>query len=688
MADPALEDLRELARSFGVQVEYVDTSGAIKAAEPESLLAVLRALGAEISGVDQAGQRLRARRLAAWRRRVEPVVVIWVGESAVVPIRLQAHRAAASLDCRMVQASGEENRWTTQAEDLPVVTTAEVEGERFIVRDLPMPGDLPWGYHRLTIEFDDREAAETLIIVAPTKAYTPPVVDGKRPWGVFCPLHALHGESTWSAGDHSDLEALMDWTASLGGGLVASLPMLATNFDGPNPLVSPYSPTSRLFWNEFYLDLNRIPELATCSAARELLESPHSQVEVAALRSGALVEYGRQMALKRAVLELLADSFFAKEGPRTASFVDFVASKPEVESFAFFQAAGERHGRNWRSWPASLDGPDRELQVDRHVKNYHLYVQWQADEQLQALADRARAKNLSWYLDFPVGVDLNSFDVWRERDAFATGASVGCPPDSVFTKGQNWGFPPLHPERQREQGYRYLIASFQNHFRYANALRIDHVMGLHRLFWIPDGAEARLGAFVSTPAEEIYAILSVESHRKSAWVVGEDLGTVPPEVASALDRHDVRGMFVVQYELRPDPEQPMREVPAATVASINTHDMSPFAAFWQGIDLDDRHDLGLLDDLGLQAERQSREDQRRSLISFLKTRGVLKPGNAETEDVLQALWGMAGRLTIERPVAQCRGLLARDRAPEHPQHPGRAAQLATEASPVVRAICQ
>ena len=150
-------------------------------------------------------------------------------------------------------------------------------------------------------------------------------------------------------------------------------------------------------------------------------------------------------------------------------------------------------------------------------------------------------KGLAWYLDFPVGVDFNSFDVWSNREAFATGASVGCPPDPVFTKGQNWGFPPLHPDRQREQGYRYLIASFRNHLRHANALRIDHVMGLHRLFWIPDGAEAKDGAFVSTPAEEIYAILSVESHRHSAWLVGEDLGTVPPEVEGAMKRHGSAG---------------------------------------------------------------------------------------------------------------------------------------------------
>ena len=248
---------------------------------------------------------------------------------------------------------------------------------------------------------------------------------------------------------------MIDWTAGLGGGLVATLPMLASNFDGPSPIISPYSPTSRLFWNEFYLDLERIPELAQSEAARALLESEDASREFEALRSSGLVDYGRQMRLKRAVLEHLADEFFESQAGRrpAAAFRRFVSEHPEVESYAFFQAAGERHGRDWRGWPSTSEGSVEHADVDRRAHHYHLYAQWQADEQLRGLASKAREKGLAWYLDFPVGVDFNSFDVWSNREVFATGASVGCPPDPVFTKGQNWGFPPLHPDRQREYGY-------------------------------------------------------------------------------------------------------------------------------------------------------------------------------------------------------------------------------------------
>lgn len=630
---PPPEGLLELARSYGLQVEYVATDGKTRPAPTGSLLAVLRALGVDLDRPEDAPRALRERQLARWRRRIEPVSVAWGGAPTAIEVRLPASEASATLSCRVAIEGGGERRWAVDAGRLALAGSADVGGDRFVSRRLPMPGDLPPGYHRLSIEAGRGEAAESLVIAAPREAYRPPDGSGKRPWGVFCPLHALHGAKSWGAGDNSDLEALMDWTAGMGGGLVGTLPMLASNFDGPDPTISPYSPTSRLFWNEFYLDLARVPGLADCPAARDLLGSAGALAEVEALRSGPMVDYGRQMRLKRSILGLLADSFFAGDGGPSADYLAFVRDHPDVGSYAAFQAAGERFGRHWRDWPAGASGDDR-------ARHYHLFAQWQADEQLRALSAKARAGGLSWYLDFPVGVDLNSYDVWRHRDSFATGASVGCPPDSVFTRGQNWGFPPLHPDRQREHGYEYLIASFRNHFRYANALRIDHVMGLHRLFWIPAGVEARDGAFVSTPSEEVYAILSVESHRRGAWLVGEDLGTVPPEVEGALKRHAVSGMYVVQYEARPDPDRPLRPVPASTVASVNTHDMPPFAAFWGGTDLDDRRDLGLLDADGLEEERATRDEQRQALVAFLRSEGMLAP-EAPIDDagaVLRATW--------------------------------------------------
>ena len=643
MSETPSAELLDLARSYGVQVNYVDMGGKTKLASTRSLLAVLRALGAELSDEIEAPGALLERRLSTWARRIEPVIVAWDGEAAIVEVRAPESLSTGRLACRLDLESAEIREWAIQAAPSGPSKRVEIGDIPFVVFRLKLPENLPTGYHQLTVGFDDNQVAESMVIAAPRRAYQGPGAGVERTWGVFGPLYALHRERSWGAGDFSDLEALIDWTVARGGGLVASLPMLASNFDGPSPIISPYSPTSRLFWNEFYLDLERIPELAHCQDARSLMASDGFRDEVESLRSGGLVDYGRQMRLKRAVLEHLAGWFF-EEGNATGRRAAFDAycreRHPLVESFAFFQAAGERHGRDWRSWPSSLSrrGRPPEQDIDPRAYRYHLYSQWLAHEQLLALAGKTRDRGLTWYLDFPIGVDFNSFDVWTHRDAFATGASVGCPPDPVFTKGQDWGFPPLHPDRQRELGYAYLIASIRNHLRYANALRIDHVMGLHRLFWIPEGAEAKDGAFVSTPAEEIYAILSVESHRQSAWLVGEDLGTVPPEVESAMERHNVRGMYVAQYELRPDLERPLREAPEATVASVNTHDMPPFAAFWGGLDLDDRKDLGLLDVERLEAEKLVREGQRRAVMEFLRTEGFLTSQAVDAATVLRATW--------------------------------------------------
>jgi 4-alpha-glucanotransferase len=632
MPETPSDELRELARSYGVQLEYVGMDGKTRPAPAESLLAVLRALGAEVGSEADVPLALIARQAALWNRRVEPVLVAWDGILPWIGVRVPEGLLASTVRCRIEIEAGVLRQW--KASVLPPKASSTHEGFSTARVDLA-PGPFPTGYHWLELDFEDGQTFRSMVISAPTRAYQGPDSSGKRLWGVFCPLYALHRDSSWGAGDFSDLEALIDWTAGQGGGLVATLPMLASSFDGFSPIISPYSPTSRVFWNEFYLDLGRIPELADSRAVRDLLASDEARREVAELRASGLVDYGRQMSLKRQVLEHLASELERADGERGEAFRAFIREHPEVESYALFQAAGEKLGRDWRGWPSTLD----RSQVDRRAYRYHIYAQWQADEQLKTLSSKAREKGLVWYLDFPIGVDFNSFDVWTHRDTFATGASVGCPPDPVFTRGQNWGFPPLHPDRQRESGYAYLIASIRSHLKYANALRMDHVMGLHRLFWIPQGMEAKFGAFVSTPAEEIYAILSVESHRHSAWLVGEDLGTVPPEVEGAMKRHNVRGMYVVQYELRPDDNNPLREVPETTVASVNTHDMPPFAAFWGGLDLDDRKDLGLMSGETLEHERRVREEQRSALVNFFQHAGYLEDQAAEDPmAVLQALW--------------------------------------------------
>jgi 4-alpha-glucanotransferase len=622
MSEHDLTELRELADLYGVLTEFNDSAGRLRVADAATIRGVLRAMDVPVDGAGGVAEAIRLRRWELGSRRIEPVTVAWDGEPVAVPIRNPQSASRASLECVLVLEDGERREWSASPEAVDA-------GEGLVARSLTLPGPLPIGYHRLTVRVGDDELS-SLIIAAPSRAFEG---TGNRTWGIFCPVYALHSRSSWGGGDFSDLEELMKWTSRLGGGLVA---MLATCFD-EIPWVSPYSPVSRLFGNEFYLDPRRIPEYASCEHVHTLVASEEFCHEVEYLRSQPLVDYSRQVRLKRRILKLLSEQAFADGCETSSSYRRFLEENPEAEDYAYFMAAAERLSPHWREWPEGFRGLERRVEVDESSRRYHLYVQWQLDEQLRALSELAGKLGLTWYVDYTVGVDPASFDVWRRREIFALNASVGCPPDEGFTSGQNWGFPPQHPERQREDGYAYLIAALRSHLRYAGALRIDHVMGLNRLYWIPRELSGGQGCYVRYPADEIYAILCVESHRQQAWVVGENLGTVPPEVPLAMNQHAIRGIYVVQHELstNDDPNRPLRPVSVSTVASINTHDMPPFAAYWEGRDIDSRVALGLLDEPTADQERRNRPKQREMLVAYLRRIGLLG-SSTNPADVLQA----------------------------------------------------
>ena len=613
--------LAQLARLYDVQTAYTDEEHRRVAASREALLAVLKSLGAPLGSLAEVPSALRERRQALWKRPLEPVAVTWEGQPASVQVRLPFSGAHARLTghLRLETGEGQDLHWV--GDDLPVLDAAEVEGVSYVVKGLPLPC-LPMGYHRLVLEAPGVRG-EALVIAAPLRAYSLP-----------------EGPACWGAGDFSNLRDLMGWVGRLGGRAVATLPLLAAFLDEPfEP--SPYAPASRLLWNEFYLDVTRLPELRWCPEAQALLASPSFHAQLEALRSAPLVDYRRLMALKRQVLAPLARTFFAEvtQTPeRSAPFRRFLAQNPHVEEYARFRATGERRGSPWRSWPAPLrDGVLKEGDYEEEARRYHLYVQWQAHQQVQALCQKD-GQGPGLYLDLPLGVHPDGYDTWRYQGLFVPGVTAGAPPDAFFSQGQEWGFPPLHPERLRGEGYGYFIACVRHHLGHAAALRIDHVMGLHRLFWVPQGMEARHGVYVRYPAEEFYAILTLESQRNRASLVGEDLGTVPPQVRPAMARHGLHRMYVLQYETTPTARRAMRAVPAGAVASLNTHDMPPFAAFWGGQDIRLRRRLGLLDGARSRRDQARRRLLKQALVGSLERQGWLQ-GRATPQAVLQGCLG-------------------------------------------------
>jgi len=626
--------LHQLARLYGVQTAYYDVNHHRQQASEESLMAILRSLGAPVVSLQDVPSAWRERQQVLWQQVIEPVIVAWNGEALPVEIRLPPSASDANLNCHLDLETGEHQRWEWPGADLLVVGTAEIEGKHYVVKQLRLPIGLPWGYHRLTVEMLGVNQ-EALVVSAPLKAYIPPVELENRSWGVFLPLYALHAERSWGSGDFSDLQTLIAWVAGMGGRVVATLPLLATFLDRLSE-PSPYLPASRLLWNEFYLDINAVPELRECRSAQALLESSF-QNEIKALRNSPLVNYQRQMELKREVLKELCRHLFAKASSRLEELHRFAEVNPLVEDYACFRAACDKHHNPWRFWPHPLrEGILTEGDYDEDSRRYHLYVQWLAHQQIKSISEEAREKGIQLYLDLPLGVHPDGYDVWREREIFIPDASAGAPPDAVFTKGQNWGFPPLHPERIREQGYRYVIACLRRHLQCAGILRIDHVMSLHRLFCIPKGLESDHGVYVRYHAEELYAILALESHRHKAIIVGEDLGTVPSYVRPAMRRHDLHRMYVVHYELASDLRKGLPSVSSNSIASLNTHDMPPFAAFWGGLDIKERKGIGLLDKAGVKEEKNRLLSMRNALITFLRDRNWLHGSENDIAAVLKA----------------------------------------------------
>ena len=632
--DQQLRALHQLAHLSGVQTEYYDVTGHLCQASPEILVKLLQLLGLDLPDFD-AAPRLRDELLdLRSKRMLEPVSVAWQGKTSAVTCTFPTGTSAAHCNCRLVFENGQEHDW-----QVPLADCEQLPGEfdvagvaRFRIR---LPDGLPAGYHHLQVGCG-AETARTFVISSPVKAFGGRVdLFPRREWGLFVPLYSIHSQNSWGAGDFGDLQRMLRWNQSVGGQLVGTLPFLAAFLDEPfDP--SPYSPASRLFWNEMYLDISAIPELVHCPAARELIASSGFQQQLAELRSSRLVDYPRLMKLKRQVLELLSECLFQSGTSRRAELETYLQQHPRLADYAAFRATGDRQRSSWWCWPEPLrSGTLDESQYDPRDLRYHLYVQWLAEAQLRAVQEVAATTGPGLYLDLPLGVSSDSYDVWRERSCFVVNASVGSPPDPFFPKGQNWGFPPLHPECLRQNEYRYLIDYLRHHMQHAGVLRIDHMMGLSRQFWIPHGMTAREGAYVRYPADELYAIYCLESHRAETLLVGEDLGTVPPEVPEAMRRHHVRRMYVMQYEAKADPPL-LPDVFPGAAASLNTHDMPTFAAFWQGADIEDRLRLHILEESGAVQARQERDQLRQALLTELRNKGRLEPDEADCAAVYRA----------------------------------------------------
>ena len=417
-----------------------------------------------------------------------------------------------------------------------------------------LPPDLPPGYH--TIQPEDGPARP--LIVSPGRVPAAP----NRQWGFSVQLYAVRSARSWGMGDLADLQEINRWAAGLGAGFTLVNPLhVATPTTPIQP--SPYFPGSRCFLNPLYIAVDQVPG------------APMHTPTGGDMNASRLIDRDEVWAAKHPVLESLFE--LTRDAPE---FHAFCRRRGEaLERFAEYSALAEIHGPAWRTWPPTATAP-----VDPARKRFHMWLQWTADAQLEA-ADRT----LGLVADLAIGVDPDGPDAWIWPDAFAPlGVRVGAPPDEFNTRGQDWGLPPFDPWRLRAAGYRPWIEALRSGMAHGAGLRVDHVMGLFRLYWIPAGADARAGAYVRYPHDDLLNILALEAHRAGAYVIGEDLGTVEHEMRRDLAERRVLSYRVWWFEDAPTPRWPV-----AAMGAVTTHDLPTVAGVLTGSDLQAQRDIGL-----------------------------------------------------------------------------------------------
>lgn len=611
--DPVGPRLAALAADCGVSVDYVDSADRPTAVPAATVRAVLGLLGVDAPDETAAAARLAERTEAHWHRLLPPTVTARTGRSTVVDV----HCPRGGVVTVTIT--------TEDGEQLPQPGPGEVadrRGERDRRRLVVPP--LPTGRHRLEVAAGDEQAAATLL-VAPTML---PVPTGRR-WGWAVQLYATASAQSWGLGDYADLADLTTASAQAGAGLVLVNPLHAITPAEPVQN-SPYSPSSRRFRSMLYLRPEATPEYD--------LADDQVRATVDALNPGPPTDrIDRAVAFRarREALDLLFEVARADRG-RTARLAEFRDTHGEgLVRHGVFCALAEAHGEDARAWPAALQSPtsdevaaEAERLADR--VDHHVWQQLLCDEQLETVARAAEAMPVGVVHDLAVGVSQGGSDAWALADVLATDARAGCPPDDFNQLGQDWSLPPWRPDRLAETGYEAFGDMIRTTLRHAGGLRVDHVLGLFRLWWIPPGATGAEGTYVAYDHEAMLTVLSLEVHRAGAVVVGEDLGTVQPWVREVLAERGLLGSSVLWFETEPwqEGQDPVWVDPEGwrrlAMTSVTTHDLPTAAGMIGDVHVAVRADLHLL--AGPQAEEAARTAaERRGLVAMLARQGLLDP---------------------------------------------------------------
>ncbi|SBS73253.1 4-alpha-glucanotransferase [uncultured Mycobacterium sp.] len=634
--------LSELAHRFGVATEYHDWTGRLETVDEATLVAVLAALGVEAGTEEGRAAALSAEDIRYWSRSLPPTIIgrgasetsFWVHVSHGDPAHIWVRLEDGTVRSGVRQA----DNWTP-----PFDLNGRLVGEATFV----LPADLPLGYHRVHLRSGGQESS-TPLIITPAWLGLPARLGARRTWGLATQIYSVRSKNSWGVGDLGDLADLAVWAgARHGAGYVLVNPLHAAAPTQPME-PSPYLPTSRRFTNPLYLRVENVPEFAFLPK-RGRVWKLRTAIQGRA-RKVDTIDRDASWAAKRVALKAIYR--VPRSAGRQLAFDAFKEREGRaLDDFATWSALAEKYGGNWHEWPHALQHPANPEVVDfveghRSTVDFHRWLQWQLDDQLADTQSQAVRTGMTLGImhDLAVGVHPDGADAWALQDVLALGVTAGAPPDEFNQLGQNWSQPPWRPDQLEELGYQPFRALIQTILRHAGGVRIDHIIGLFRLWWIPAGASPTKGTYVRYNHDAMIGIVALEAYRAGAIVVGEDLGTVEPWVRDYLRARGILGTSILWFELDRDGHggpleaQRWREL---CLSSVTTHDLPPTPGYLAGEHVRLRHELGLLT---RPAEDELADDraEQAAWMAELRRAGLLG-ADADEEDVILGLYRYLAR---------------------------------------------
>jgi 4-alpha-glucanotransferase len=658
--------IERLAGLRGIGNDYHNYRGELKQFSLETKSGILHAMGCPTEDDAQLGAAIAQTEVARFRKFL-PSLATAHGPRIGFDINITAREFGAMIVWRVVLEDGSSFDGSVSTAACAEVWRGEISGCWITRRRFELALDLPPGYHELEARISGGTSERCLLIVSPPKCFEPAaIVEGKKLWGIAVQLYSLRSRGNWGVGDFQDLEFLIRWAASHGAGFVGVNPLHALEPADPDRS-SPYSASSRHFLNVLYIAVPAIPEYGWCATAQARMTDPQFLNRLNELRARPLVDYRGVADLKLEILALLyrdfLDKHLAARSERGRQYLEFVAAEGRpLQLHARFDAlngffrATRGCASGWMSWPEEyrdVEGDAAEKFSRGHAPEveFYIYLQWLAHEQLtkaQALT-RELGMPIGVYGDYAVGANPSGSETWVNRGSYCLEAEIGAPPDPLALKGQGWGIPPQDPAAMMAQRLQGFVRLIRNNMRCYGALRLDHVMSLCRLWWVPAATAATEGAYVYYPLHQLLSVLALESARASCLVVGEDLGVVPDEMREAMPEYGLYSYKVLLFEQisgrfrRPD------EFVRRALAQATTHDMPTLRSYWEARDIELRRRLQLYPTPDVESDViRERDRDREMLLNALREQGLNPAHPSAPLDPYTAELGQALHLYLAR----------------------------------------